>query len=255
MQFVYLYVQGPENGYELRHSIRSVYRHFEGSAPRITIVGERPSWYSGHHIEVPRAPQALPRRPRGPAAKLGANIDTANKITVCSQHPEIDETFIWMMDDQYLLRPTTVEDLLIPRYDPWWRPRVHRQWHRLIQATFHALKAHGKPNYQVGTHLPHVFEKSKLCECFQLYNYPRSLLLFEVLYGNHWREGFIPYGNEFDGVQYPPFLRQLLKRPRSAGEMDTETAASNVLNYQSMCFCPVMRNWLGTRFPEPTEVE
>jgi hypothetical protein len=115
--------------------------------------------------------------------------------------------------------------------------------------TFGALAANGRGNFQAGTHLPHVFEKTKLQQMFVEYGFPNNLYLFEILYENHWQCGRtpIPYGGIWQGVQYQQFLRRLL-RPlmlRQLNEID-----ANVLNYQSNVWRPTMRDWLRGRFTE-----
>lgn len=247
MQFLWFYVQGPENGFELRHSIRSVVQNFAGEA-KITVIGERPNWYSGHFIDCSRTYKKK-RSNRDPF------LDTQRKITVASRHPEIDDEFVWIMDDTYLLRSTTIEDLQVPRYDPWFRVRPGREWHRLIKATFDALKKQGKPNLQYGTHLPHHIEKRKLVELFEIYQYPKNLLLWEILYGNHYRTDPVPYGGGWNGVNYHPFLKRFLKRPRNISELDTAASVSHVLNYQSTVFSQQMMGWLSARFHARSENE
>jgi hypothetical protein len=241
-QFVYLNIIGPDNGEELRLSMASVRKNFTGSAS-FTIIGDKPNWYTGHHIPVPRLTKMreLPGRM--------AFRDTQAKIMLAASHPEIEEEFVHMMDDQFFLKPTSIEDLKVLRYDPWYRTNSKREWHRLIKMTFGALAANGKANFQAGTHLPHVFEKQKLQQMFVEYGFPNNLYLFEILYENHWQleRAPIPYGGNWQGVQYPQFLRRLLRSLtlRQLNEID-----SNVLNYQSNVWRPVMRDWLKGQFTE-----
>lgn len=246
MQFVWLYVHGPDNGFELRHSIRSVIQNFDGEA-KVMVIGDKPDWYTGPYIHVDRM------RRRG-VPQRAAFLDTQNKIVIASNHPEIDDEFVWIMDDVYLINRTTTGDLSVPRYDPWYQSG-RTEWHRRISATFQALRSKGRPNMQAGTHLPHVFRKQKLVECFREYDYPRHLYLFEILYFNHYNDTAIPYGENLNGVQYPQFLRRLLKRPRREADLDATAFHSNVLNYQSTCLCNVMKKWLQKRFPVKSEFE
>lgn len=250
MQFVWFYVPGPENGFELRHSIRSVKQNFVGDS-HITVIGDRPEWYTGHMISVPKVKPRLRHR-----HDRDAFLDTQNKAVVASMHQEIQDEFVWLADDNFLLRPTTIEELQVPRFDPWWKPTTRKEWHRLIVVTLKALQNHQKSVLQYGTHLPHHIEKQKLAELFRIYDYPRHLFLWEILYANHWKTGGVPYGGTpWQGVQYPHFLRRLLKRPRNAAELDAIAQVSSVLNYQSGCFGPVMKNWLARRFPTKAECE
>jgi hypothetical protein len=233
IQFVYLYINGPDNGLELQLSIRSVERNFKGKA-KITVVGTKPSWYTGHFIDVPPFKgirEAITRRPFR---------DTQNKIMQCLHHPEIDEKFVWIMDDVYLLKPTTLAELSVPRFDPWYRVNNKTVWHQQIRITFAALAKNGKSNLQYGTHLPHVFEKKNLIDCFGQYDYPKQLLLFEILHGNH-------VNNPDIALPYTGFLRRFLK-PVSWQQLDA--VQENVLNYQSRVWNSTMREWLRDKFPE-----
>jgi hypothetical protein len=245
MQFLYFYILGPDNGEELRYSIRSVVQNFQGEA-RITIIGERPNWYNGHFIPLPSKKRRNER---------DAFLDTQRKVVVASTHHEIDDEFAWIMDDVYILQPVTIEDLKQPRVDPWYRVKSNKLWHRLIANTFAALKANGKPNHQYATHLPHHFEKQKLVELFRHYDYPKNLYIFENLYGNHFRIDPCPYGATWEGVQYPQFLRRILSRPRRISEIEAATSGAFVLNYQASVYSKFMKQFLESKFPTKTEFE
>lgn len=231
MQFVYFYVQAPDHGEELRLSIASVRRNFVGT-PKFLVIGEKPIWYDGPYIPLKKfvgihdSPARMPFR------------DTQHKIIVCANSDLVDEEFVWIMDDCFMLKPTTIEELRVPRHDPWYRVNTKSVWHQLIRITFAALKKNGKSNLQYGTHLAHVFRKTNLQAMFQKYDFPQQLLLFEILYANtiHAPETAIPYTG---------FLRRLL-RPVPRQQLDGIT--ENMLNYQSKVWNPVMKLWLQQRF-------
>ncbi len=232
MQFVWFYITGPDHGFELRKSILSVQRNVPGDH-KITVIGEKPAWYEGHHLKV------APIRMRVPTGHLPFR-DTQNKLVQAVNSPEIDDSFIWMMDDVYFLKETSVEEICRPIYDPWYRVNTKTIWHQLIRITFAALQKQGKSNLQYATHLPHLFEKEKLREMFALYDYPKTLLLFENLYRNH-------YENQEQAIPYTGFLRRLLvPMPINGLHAITE----HVLNYQSKCYTPQMKTFLEQKFPE-----
>lgn len=235
LQFVWFYVPAPDNGMELRLSMASVARHFTG-IPKFVVIGERPSWYDGHFIPLPRKTirevenfDVLPFR------------DTQNKLVHAVSSSEVDQKFCWIMDDVFLLKPTSIEDLETPRIDPWYRAGT-REWHRRIGDTFGALKNNGYTTHQYATHLPHVFEKPKLQQMFDEFDYPNRLLIFENLYGNMFRKDPIPYTG---------FLRRLLRL--SAGSSAARMVLldgiqENVLNYQATVWNKVMSDWMQERF-------
>lgn len=234
MQFVWFYITGPDHGFELRKSILSVQRNVPGTH-KITVIGERPAWYDGHHIKLPSI------RMRVPTGHLPFR-DTQNKLVHAAHSDEIDESFIWMMDDVYFLKPTTIEEICRPIFDPWYRVNTKTIWHQLIRITFAALQKQGKSNLQYATHLPHYFEKDRLRDMFAIYDYPKTLLLFENLYRNH-------YENPDIAIPYTGFLRRLLI-PASVSIL--QGIKENVLNYQSKCYTPQMKSFLEQQFPEET---
>lgn len=234
--FVYLYVNGPDAGVELQLSIISLKKHFPG-AFRITLIGDKPYWYDGHHVPAPRA-----RATRDGDARMPWR-DTQNKIILAANCAEIDEKFVWMMDDTFMLKPTTVAQMEQPHYDPWYRVNMKSTWHQLIRASFIELEKRGKTTLQMGTHLPHVFRKSKLKEMFEEYNFPGQLLLFDVLYSNHFpaSKSPVPYAGTWEGKTYPSFLRRFIAKAKRS---DLEAIDANFLNYASKCWTLTMRSWL-----------
>ena len=155
--FVYFYVPGPKQGLELKLSMESVLKHWDRKdSPTFTVIGDKPKWYNDHYIPIRRNVGVLDAKTRMPFR------DTQHKIIVAASHPEIPEEFVWMMDDVFLMKPVTLKELKVPRYDPWYQITTKSTWHGLIRITFAALAKHDKSTLQYGTHLPIVFEKTKL---------------------------------------------------------------------------------------------
>lgn len=242
LQFVWFWIQTPDHGQELKYSIRSVLKHFDGDA-RVTVVGEKPRWYDGHHI-----PMRQIRGHREASGRLPFR-DTQHKIMQCAEHPEIDDRFCWIMDDTFMMKTVTESDLLVPRYDPWYRVNNRTIWHQLIRMTFAALEQHGRPKLQHGTHLPHIFEKTKLKEMFGIYDFPKKLLLFEILYKNHFFDAAecVPYGGTWQGVKQHQFLQRILNL-RTRAQLDQIDA--NMVNLQARMWCPTVQSWIEGRFNE-----
>lgn len=239
MRFLWFWVNTPDGGLELKHSIRSVCRHFQGECS-VTVLGDRPKWYTGHHIHVPRRQTGNDRY-----AVRVPWWDTHGKIQTAAAHDELPEEFCWIMDDVFFLRDVTETDLRTPRHDPWYRHAAKREWHRLIAATHRALQEKGYPALQYGTHLPHVFEKQKLQQMFDEFDFPKRLLLFEILYGNRFHS---------DPQPYTGFLKRLL-HPVSVRVLDTIPDQAYVLNYVSRVWRGAMQRWIMQRFSVPSPYE
>ena len=243
-QFVWFYVTGPDNGKELNLSIRSVQKNFLG-IPQITVIGTKPSWYDGHYI---------PMKQYSGIKDVKGNMpfrDTQHKLVSCvaDECAEIDEEFVWIMDDTYMMKPTTIEEMRVQRYDPWYKPLNRSTWHRLIGETFSILRKNGFSTLQYGTHLPHVFTKTNLRDMFERYNYPGNLYLFEVLYGNTFGkpDESLPYAGFWEGVEYPAFLSRHL-RPVKLAQLDSLNA--NFVNHSAVCWNTVLKRWIEQKLAE-----
>jgi len=239
-QFVYFYVQAPDNGEELRLSIASVRKNFVGE-PSFIVIGEKPPWYDGQHIPLKQFTGIRDNPARMPFR------DTQHKIMHVASSDLIEEEFVWIMDDCYMLKPTTIKEMRTPHYDPWYRINTKTTWHQLLKITFAAMAKRGKSQLQYGTHAPHIFTKTNLRSMFVEYDFPRSLLLFEVLYCNHFHDPqlAVPYGAKWNGVEYPMFLQRLL-RPMTRQQL--ETIDANFINWQAKVWGTTMKMFLTSRF-------
>jgi hypothetical protein len=241
MQFVWFHVPGPDDSGELRYSIRSVTTNC-AECHRVTVIGDKPKWYTGHHIPHKRITR--PKRVSQPMMKYE---DTNEKMILAASHPEIDREFCWMMDDQYFLQSVSVEELKTPRFDPHYRVKSGRSWHQMIRKTFAALTKRGYGTLQYGTHLPHVFEQEKLREMFVEFEYSANVLLSEIVYGNRYRVDAIPYTSD-------NFLKRL-QAPHPVRSLDKIATENKVLNHLGRIWQSSIRKWIPTRFPDPSPYE
>jgi hypothetical protein len=232
-QFVWPYWHGGACGDEIRLSVRSVETHFQGPV-KCTIVGDRPPWFRGHVINQPRIPVTSNHGFR----------DMLAKMYTMSVHPEIDADFVWMMDDIYLLRPVTWDDLDTPRAYPW-RDDRSNSWQRRKSNTMRMLRDRGRPNHDYATHLPHTVEKAKLQAVFKDFDLRQNTCLWEVCYGNTYRGR--PYS------VHPFFAR--ITQSHTVEQLRAMTTEASVLNHLANCWTPQMRAFLESHMPEPTQSE
>jgi hypothetical protein len=167
-----------------------------------------------------------------------------NKMWVMATHPQIDSEFVWMMDDVYLLKPVTWDDIDTPRAWRWHESRGN-SWQRRKTNTMRALAGRGKTQYDFATHLPHTVEKQKLRELFGTYNLHANTMLWEVLYGNEYRAK--PWGTR-------PFFARLTDA-RSPQDIERATAGASVMNHLAQCWTPAMRRFLEDRLPNAASGE
>lgn len=236
-QFIWLYLQDAAKGDELRYSIRSVYKYFSGT-PKITLVGDKPDWYCGHYIHMPRIQTV-------PDARFHGLFDTTHKLHTTIQLADIDDQFVLMMDDHYFLRSVTLADLLVPRAKPAWVPRETHWWDASITRTMQALERHGRSTHLFETHLMHVFEREKLLKIFATFDLHNVPLAKNTLYGNIYRD--FPQN-------CTPFVVSP-QRNQSKQQLNKIALSSTVLNHASHCWDATLHAWLDNRLHEPAEVE
>lgn len=236
-QFIWLYFQDAARGDELRYSMRSVCQHFTGT-PHLILVGDRPEWYCGQHI-------ALPRIPEPENARFHAVLDSSYKLQHVIQHPDIADSFVIMMDDHYFLRKVSLADIRTPRYSPGWIPKNRYWWDNSTTMTMQALERRGMSTYLYETHLMHFFEKQKLQTIFDTFELTRLPLLRNTLYGNKFRTS-------------PKDCRTFIaspQTPQTTAQLDSIAKRVFVLNHSSTAWDTSMAEWLNNRLPTPSTVE
>lgn len=233
-QFIWPYWHAGASGDELRFSIRSVEANFVGKA-KITLIGDKPPWYRGHHIPKKRVPSNKPNR---------SFRDMLSKVWFMATHAEVSETFVWMMDDVYLLRKLNLCDLKDPRAERFRKSKANK-WQRIKRNTMQALADRGLPQHDYATHLPHVAEKQKLFEMFNSFDLHTNTMLWEVLYGNSYRD---------EPIRSRPFLCRIHK-PSTQEQIEKRTRGACILNHCESVWNADMRQVLLSKYPEPSSVE
>ena len=236
LQFVWPYWEGAAEGDELRWSIRSVETMFEGQA-KITIIGDKPDWYKGHHIAKKRVPASKPHQ---------CFRDMLSKVWFMATHGEMDEQFVWMMDDIVFLKPVSLEDLQTPRAERF-TPSDLNKWQKIKQRTMQALTDRGRPNHDYATHAPHFAEKQKVRAIFDEFDLhdDRNVLTWEILYGNTYREE--PQRSR------PWFIR--FQEPQTLEEYRAKTVRASCMNWSAGLWSNDLRMFLEELFPEPSNSE
>lgn len=238
LHFVWCYWAGGQIEDEIRWSIRSIEAMFQGDA-KITIVGDRPNWYTGHHIHKPRI---------GPTQYRGFR-DMMSKMEFISTCEDISESFCWMMDDIYAINPITLCMMETPKAERSGVPTTNPNgsWYKLKIKTLKALQDRSLTTYDYATHLPHVVERTKLRDLWKEFklNEPNNTMLWELLYGNSYYS---------DPCSCFPFLYRTLV-PETPARFTEARKTSFILNHGNRAWNSELRDWLKNIFPEPSSVE
>lgn len=171
--FVYICRQGDNE--ELRYSIRSVLNSFPDAS--ICLIGGKPEWYHGDYIPVQDSGNKFD------------NITNCYKAIVGSD--QIDEYFVLMNDDFYILKQTDSIPLF---YDGTLSNKIDNHMLKygmsayarvLVKAKKDLIKAGILDPLCYDVHMPMIFNKTMLSYLDHTNNAPRST------YGNMYNLGGI----------------------------------------------------------------
>jgi hypothetical protein len=231
--------------------VRSVYQNFHepGAEIRTLIAGDQPvirrhsaSWYKGEVLNIPRTVGG------GGAAGLE---DQCRKWMRALEYLDCD-TVVWMMDDVYLIKPVTLDDLKTPRsMGLWSRERLEKLeaktwWNAAKKATLLKLADRGLPTFDFATHLPHVVDRKRAIELLKEWGLPESRLLWEVIWENvNLAESPGPAA---------PFLR-IISSPKCLKGTYGAVEKSSVLVSAGDSWNEAHRTYLYDTFPNQSPVE
>ena len=172
MDFVWIYAKKFSAYYksglfnELDYSIRSVRKNFQGDA-RCFVVGDDPG-LDAIHLKAP------PLVTHDPINKEPVNLDLLNKMEAIIDSHKVNEEFILMYDDIFILKPTTKEELkqeygrceVVNPSNYIQTRNGGRPYKKLWVSTYDYIVPFrlqkGLKSYDWETHLPRFLEKKKL---------------------------------------------------------------------------------------------
>ncbi len=168
---------------EIRYSLRSLEEHFEGEIKPFLISDYIPGWaHNINHIKSER--------------HANPYLDTAAKLELCANELE---DFIWMNDDTFFLKPTTLADIRTPKaLSAFPSFNMPTPWSSRVQeATVQLSKAFPQRTlYNYGTHAPYYYESKKLKELARMFPIFTGFASIELLYFNSFIDGEPEYPDE-----------------------------------------------------------
>lgn len=171
------YMHELSQGDELRYALRSWCKHMRDEFD-VVIVGDRPTWYNGNHIQT----GSIRNTPYCRA------FDITAKLYRITSDPNITTEFIYSYDDVYLIGDCTVSDFrLIVALSDNDRVVGSGKWKRMLQASRNLFK--NEPVvYNYETHLPRMFNKEWLNQLLNVYNFKMNALLVSTVYFNEYHD-------------------------------------------------------------------
>lgn len=180
------YLQGPDNGAELRYTLRSIAKQMDAQT-EVVLLGDCPVWASSIHIPC--------KDLKGSAGHVYRS--TAHKMLVACLSDKVSEEFVWMADDMPFIAPVSMEELRVARSNVdlkavvHWRrvnPTASDVWREAMKSTCARLKAKGRPLYGYETHGPRVFEKSKMIDVLSEMRMLEEPTHLSTMYYNSWKD-------------------------------------------------------------------
>lgn len=178
INIVYPYSKDKAKWVEIIYSIKSIRKYFTEESYQIHIIG-------------PIDPQIPDTNFIPYFDKEGFTAEQANggKLFYCCH---VFEEFIWMNDDMYLLKPTSIEDIktLQPLCNMTkYKTRGTNRWQTLLWNTHDLLKQMEiKDVYNYSTHTPQYYNSEKLKWLNNIISIFEGKALLEIAYFNWFQE-------------------------------------------------------------------
>jgi len=237
----YPWLQNGKWGEELKYSIRSLEKYLEGRYRIwmfINLGHPIPHWIKG--VEVHNENWQREK------AKGCKQINKARQLYVANR---TRLPFVWMNDDIYLLKPSTLLDLKqnyvtsLNEIDKWDKNR-RRSWYFTLELTDRLLKRKGiQTSYCADTHCPYVYEPSLYRNMIDVAGYAQQFAS-QTFYYNLYLDGT------------PPMVDHEVKAGFYGPAKPFEIRDSHrYFNHNDAALVPEMIDFLKARFPDQSRFE
>jgi len=189
LSVVYPYVKAYARFDELKFSLRSLDKYLERPF-RVFVIGDRPVWLSKEVNHIPAN-----------TASMYAVADIIHKLELAIADERISEDFIWMNDDIYLLAAASKKEIKKPKAIGNLADKIRKlkgkgqdkMYNQNLLKTFQQLKKEELPTINTATHLPFLFNKTRLKEVLSKYSFYDGLMLSCIYHNNYFKESDYEY--------------------------------------------------------------
>jgi hypothetical protein len=258
---------------ELKILLRSIDTNFNKNIPRNIVIlsnQKQPEWLTNvEWVHVERYYPGNALKHFNGTMHFENYYDTLNKIRLCYELESVSEDFVYLYDDNVLNEYSTFNDINIrvSMYDisnHLERYMNNRsKWNATVKESISILRAEGKPIYDYESHLPVVFNKSKIKELFKRFKLDNLLIPFapKTLYFNLYFD--TPDVNlEFDTNYYKAgfyntnFNDVASYNCSSTSSIETSVMNKMWINYNDNALnFEVFKEYLFNRFPTTSKYE
>lgn len=141
---------------------------------KLVVIGDSEEWFSEDITFIPHE-----------RVSDNAQIDTAEKLRIAVESPEVTDEFIWTNDDIYLVNPISFAHIVLPKALGDLNAEKYKGLYAdNMRQTIMLLDKMRKPKLNYDTHTPFAFEKKKLRQIFTLFPEIFSGVLIASVYFN-----------------------------------------------------------------------
>ena len=230
---VYPYLARRARQDELKYSLRSLWRNLPGVEP--VLVGDRPEWYIGKSIDLVED-------------NRGAYFDTTRKWRAAMLATEVSDTFVWMMDDLYIMQPSSLADFSKGRERfAWVHPAEVKDlnptsFRDVRLNTMERLKVAGFPySHDCTIHGPWVMEKTKCIQLWAELNAERFPLTIDLAYANAFMTEWGPTDTG----------RISVDESKSQSAIRNKARRYRCINHVDIAYTRELEIYLRAHFPSP----
>ena len=224
--------------FELRYALRALEQNFLDLG-KVYVVGFRPKWLTGAvHL------------PMDDVHRHNKDANLIDKVLLACRSG-VTETFLRSSDDEVLLMPSHLEDLLPlhfgdlkTRKESFW----HSGWKKRLRATMELLASRGLPTLHFDTHVPKVYNR----ESFQ-----RLMAGCDYARGNGYTIDTL-YLNQIGLVDPPHMAGEKLTLEGSSGlpqHVRQQLQGKRYLGYNDGGLSGGLKQVLKEMFPNPSRFE
>ncbi len=245
------YIHQPDGWESLRYVLRALDENFVDLG-KLWLIGDCPPWIDRTTVQLQEK-----RVEYSPSISV-RNFNYCNSIFMAGTTSDLSNPFLFLTDDEYILRPRTGEDFkktILIREDLGKFTQdqrlfgVRTEWQKLLWKTADKLTAFGYPIINYETHTPKLIDKKKLLSCFALFGYGDGSLIWQTAYFNMFPPGPTAHLSEKTDLKAGFYS---LTEP---GMIKSRADAAVFLNHNDNAVNEHLIDYITKRFPNPSRFE
>ncbi|MFH1118226.1 MAG: hypothetical protein V1775_00275 [Bacteroidota bacterium] len=235
------YVTSTAHWDELRMALRSIAANALFPCRLFIVADKLPDWVSDDVTLIPCG--------QVQGQRFAKSFDAVNKLKAVIACDEVSQEFIYTYDDTVFLKKGQFSNhaiavSLFPSGEIIEQWDASAIWKEVVSNTLLRLVLNNRPMFNYETHLPRVFNKTRLNDVFNRYGFQKRPYLVASIYFN-------------DQLERPdllitesPDIKADIRSSLTPEQIENETANKAFLNYNDQGLTDALKAYLLGRFPE-----